>query len=251
MRLSGKNAIITGGAGAIGREVARRFLEEGANVVLFENNQKAMEGVIDELNGLGNIDGIVGDVTDESSVSVLPEKVKKTFKNDRIDILANIAGIAPYSKLMDVKTKDFERTIDINLTGVFLTSQIIARTMITHGGGSIINMSSSNGIRAEEGLIAYNASKAGVILLSKSMALELAPYKIRVNSVCPGFIRTKLQDEGGLPKDLIKNYISKIPLGRYGEPIDVANVFVYLASDESSFITGTEILIDGGQLCQE
>ncbi|MGC8609326.1 MAG: SDR family NAD(P)-dependent oxidoreductase [Thermoplasmata archaeon] len=252
MRLSNKNAIITGGAGSIGSAVAERFLEEGANVLIVDLDQRSINSTVNRLKDKGGrIDGFSADVSKASSVKEMLDHAMKFFENGRIDILANIAGIGPFSKFTEIKESDWDRTIDVNLKGTFLTSQEISKVMIKQGGGVIINMSSTNGILAEEGLAAYNASKAGVILLSKTMALELAKYNIRVNSVCPGFIRTKLQDEAGLPKDMIDNYIKKIPLGRFGTPMDVANLFVFLASDESAFITGTEIVIDGGQICQE
>jgi 3-oxoacyl-[acyl-carrier protein] reductase len=252
LRLSNKNAIITGGAGAIGSVVADRFLEEGANVLIVDLDQKAIDSTINKLRGKGRtIGGLQVDVSSEESVKGMIQKAVKLFENGKIDILANIAGIGPFTKFQELKVEDWDKTINVNLRGTFITSRYVVENMISNGGGVIINMSSTNGILAEEGLAAYNASKAGIILLSKTMALELAKYRIRVNSVCPGWIRTKLQDAAGLPKEMIDNYISKIPLGRPGEPIDVANVFVYLASDESAFITGTEIVVDGGQICQE
>jgi len=252
LRLPNKNAIITGGAGSIGAVVADRFLEEGANVLIVDIDQKAIDSTINKLRKEDrNIYGLQVDVSNEESVKNMIQKIHKIFKNGRIDILVNIAGIGPFAKFPELKVEDWDKTINVNLRGTFLTSKYVVENMIGNGGGVIINMSSTNGLLAEEGLAAYNASKAGIILLSKTMALELAKYKIRVNSVCPGWIRTKLQDEAGLPKEMIDNYISKIPLGRPGEPIDVANVFVYLASDESAFITGTEIVVDGGQICKE
>lgn len=252
MRLSGKNAIITGGAGSIGSVVAERFLEEGANVLIVDRDQNAIDSTLKKLKkGTATILGLQVDVTSEESIKNMVHESLRIFKNGRIDLLANIAGIGPFARFPELKVEDWDRTINVNLRGTFLVSKFVSENMIKNGGGVIVNMSSTNGLLAEEGLAAYNASKAGVILLSKTMALELAKYKIRVNSVCPGFIRTKLQDEAGLPKEMIDNYISKIPLGRLGEPMDVANVFVYLASDESAFITGTEVVVDGGQICQE
>ncbi len=252
MRLINKNAIITGGAGSIGSVVAERFLEEGASVYIVDQDQRAIDAIVKRLNvGSANIKGFRVEVTNERSVSQMVSSATSFFMNGTINILANIAGIAPFARFTDIKVEDWDKTIRVNLTGTFLTSRKVSEIMIKQGGGVIINMSSTNGLLAEEGLSAYNASKAGVILLSKTMALELAKFNIRVNSVCPGFIRTKIQDEGGLPIEMIENYISKIPLGRLGVPLDVANVFVYLASDESSFITGTEIVVDGGQICKE
>ncbi len=252
MRLSGKNAIITGGAGSIGSVVADRFLEEGANVLIVDRDQNAIDSTLKKLKkGTATILGLQVDVTSEESIKNMVHESLRIFKNGRIDLLANIAGIGPFARFPELKVEDWDRTINVNLRGTFLVSKFVSENMIKNGGGVIVNMSSTNGLLAEEGLAAYNASKAGVILLSKTMALELAKYKIRVNSVCPGFIRTKLLESAGLPKDMIDSYVNKIPLARLGTPLDVANVFVYLASDESAFITGTEIVVDGGQICQE
>ena len=252
MRLNNKNAIITGGAGAIGSVVAERFLSEGANVLIVDKDENTLEYMVEQLKQKGGkVFGLQIDVSNEQSVRTVVENSIKHLENGRIDILANVAGIGPFAKFNDLSVENWDRTINVNLRGTFLVSKFVSENMIKNGGGVIVNMSSTNGLLAEEGLAAYNASKAGVILLSKTMALELAKYKIRVNSVCPGFIRTKLLESAGLPKDMIDSYVNKIPLARLGTPLDVANVFVYLASDESAFITGTEIVVDGGQICQE
>jgi 3-oxoacyl-[acyl-carrier protein] reductase len=251
MELKNKNAIITGGGGAIGSEIARRFIEEGACVIIADNNKAALDHVYNKFGGYGNIFAKLVDVSDESSVSKLINFAEKQFSGGKIDILANVAGIGPFKKFIDTSTESFQSVMDINLKGTFLTSRMVSKKMISTGGGSIINMSSTNGILAEEGLASYNTSKAAIILLSKTIALELGKYNIRANSVCPGWIRTELQDKAGLPKEVIDNYIKKIPLGRAGTTSDVADLFVFLASERSSFITGTEIVIDGGQICQE
>lgn len=252
MRLYNKNAIITGGAGAIGSMVARRFLEEGANVLILDRDEKALDRLIKNVKRNGRLINCMKiDVSSEDSVNSVMVETAKYFKNEKIDILANVAGIGPFAKFTDLTVEKWDKTINVNLRGTFLVSKFVTEVMVKNGGGVIVNMSSTNGLLAEEGLAAYNASKAGVILLSKTMALELAKYNIRVNSVCPGFIKTKLLESAGLPKKMIDNYVKKIPLGRLGSTLDVANVFVFLASDESAFITGTEIVVDGGQICQE
>jgi 3-oxoacyl-[acyl-carrier protein] reductase len=169
----------------------------------------------------------------------------------RIDVLANNAGISRFEEFLSIDDKNWNDTLAVNLTGVFLSSQVVARVMKNQGSGVIVNMGSTNSILGEAGLAYYNASKAGVVLLSKTMAIELAPYNIRVNSVCPGFILTDLQREAGISEEETRGYASKIPLNRYGKVEDVANAFAFLASDEASFITGTELVVDGGQICQE
>ena len=127
----------------------------------------------------------------------------------------------------------------------------VAPIMIENSYGVILNMSSTNGLLAEEGLLHYNVSKAGIVLLTKSLALELGKCGIRAVSVCPGFILTEIQKEAKLPEEMVQNYVNKIPIGRYGKAEDVASAYVFLASDEASFITGCELIVDGGQTCQE
>ncbi len=250
MRLQGKTAIVTGAGRGIGRAIARKFLEEGARVAICDLERERLTKAHQELAPLGEICSLVTDVTQRKDIEKLIQLTKKEF--GRIDILANNAGIARFESFLEATDPNWQATLDVNLTGVFLCSQMVAKEMKAQGsGGAIVNMASSNGILAEEGLAAYNASKAGVILLGKTMAIELAPYHIRVNSVCPGFILTDLALEGGMSEETVKNYTSKIPLNRYGKVEEVANAFCFLASDEASFITGTELIVDGGQLCQE
>ena len=166
-------------------------------------------------------------------------------------MLANNAGISRFEPFLEITDGNWNDTLAINLTGVFLCSQVVAAEMKGQGSGAIVNMGSTNGILGEEGLAHYNASKAGVILLSKTMAIELAPHNVRVNSVCPGFILTELQIESGMSEETIRDYTSQIPLNRYGRVEEVAGAFAFLASDEASFITGTELVVDGGQTCRE
>ena len=193
--------------------------------------------------------GEVADVTSREEVEELVSRARGSL--GRIDVLVNNAGVALYERFLEITDKDWNDTLAVNLTGVFLCSQVVAREMRERGSGAIVNMASTNGILGEPGLAPYNASKAGVVLLSKTMAIELAPHNIRVNSVCPGFIFTDLALEGGMSEEEIRAYTSKIPLNRYGRVEEVANAFAFLASDEASFITGTELVVDGGQICQE
>lgn len=203
-----------------------------------------------ELGALGPARGMIVDVTDGEAVRVFMEKAA-SWRNS-LDVLVNNAGIATFEPFLAISEISWNRTLSVNLTGSFLCAQAAARIMVEGGTpGSIVNMASTNGLLGEAGLAHYNASKAGVVLLTKTMAIELAPYKIRVNSVCPGMIKTELAKEGGADMDELAAYTDKIPLGRYGHTDEVANAFAFLASDEASFITGTELVVDGGQICQE
>jgi 3-oxoacyl-[acyl-carrier protein] reductase len=249
MRLEGKSAIVTGAGRGIGRAIATRFLEEGARVMICDVDEGRLESAQAELSAFGQVRSEVVDVTSREAVEYLAGQTKQAF--GRIDVLANNAGISRFEPFLEITDENWNDTLAINLTGVFLCSQVVAAEMKDQGSGAIVNMGSTNGILGEEGLAHYNASKAGVILLSKTMAIELAPHNIRVNSVCPGFILTELQLESGMSEETIRDYTSQIPLERYGRVEEVASAFAFLASDEASFITGTELVVDGGQTCSE
>jgi 3-oxoacyl-[acyl-carrier protein] reductase len=249
LRLEGKSAVVTGAGRGIGRAIAKKFLQEGAQVFICDLDRDRLADAREELAALGTVRGEVVDVTSRDDVEDLVGQARAAF--GRIDILANNAGISRFEEFLEITDKDWDDTLAVNLTGVFLCSQVVAREMKDQGSGAIVNMASTNGILGEPGLAHYNASKAGVVLLSKTMAIELAPYNIRVNSICPGFILTDLQLESGMAEEEIRAYTSKIALNRYGRVEEVANAFAFLASDEASFITGTELVVDGGQICQE
>ena len=249
MRLEGKSAIVTGAGRGIGKAIASRFLHEGAGVLICDLEPERLQAAGEELAAIGTVQSEVVNVTSREEVERLVDRAKEEF--GRIDILANNAGISRFEPFLEITDENWNDTLAINLTGVFLCSQVVAAEMKGQGSGAIVNMGSTNGILGEEGLAHYNASKAGVILLSKTMAIELAPHNIRVNSVCPGFILTELQLESGMSEETIRDYTSQIPLNRYGRVEEVAGAFAFLASDEASFITGTELVVDGGQTCRE
>jgi 3-oxoacyl-[acyl-carrier protein] reductase len=249
MRLEGKSAIVTGAGRGIGKAIARRFLHEGAGVLICDLEPERLEAAREELAAIGTVQSEVVNVTSREEVERLVDRAREEF--GRIDILANNAGISRFEPFLEITDENWNDTLAINLTGAFLCSQVVAAEMKNQGSGAIVNMGSTNGILGEEGLAHYNASKAGVILLTKTMAIELAPHNIRVNSVCPGFILTELQLESGMSEEAIRDYTSLIPLNRYGGVEEVANAFAFLASDEASFITGTELVVDGGQTCRE
>ena len=249
MRLEGKSAIVTGAGRGIGKAIAAKFLQEGAAVFVCDVDRDRLEDAQAELEAYGTVHGLAADVTVREEVEDLVRRARGALGG--IDVLANNAGIARYEPFLEITDKNWNDTLAVNLTGVLLCSQVVAREMLEQGSGAIVNMASTNGILGEPLLAHYNASKAGVVLLSKTMAIELAPHNVRVNSVCPGFILTDLAQEGGMSEDVIREYTAKIPLGRCGRVEEVANAFAFLASDEASFITGAELVVDGGQICQE
>jgi meso-butanediol dehydrogenase/(S,S)-butanediol dehydrogenase/diacetyl reductase len=240
--LHGKRVLITGGAGGIGRATAVRFLEEGARVAVLDRDEAACRDLERDLPG---IDGyIVSDVTDAEDVAQAFDELDSLFGGP--DILINNAGISVRHAFLDISPEDWRRVIDVNLTGVFFVAQQAARRMLDTGGGVILNMGSTNGLVGYPNYADYNASKAGVVELTRSMALELAP-SIRVNCVCPGFVLTPMQ-EAEYTQEMQSRFATKVPLNRLGKPADVAALFAFLASDDAAFITGQVFVIDGGEI---
>ena len=248
--LEGKNCLVTGGARGIGKSIVKRFLEEGGNVVFCDVNEELGKQTERELSKLGKIHFLKADVSDEEEVRNLVNSSLNIFNEPQIDVLVNNAGISKFEMMENISIESWNRIISVDLTGTFLVSKEVINIM-KKKGGSIVNVSSTNGILGEAGLAHYNAAKAGIILLSKTMALELATYHIRVNSICPGFILTDIQREANEPEERVREYVSKIPIGRLGTPDDVSSAVLFLASDEASFISGTELVVDGGQICKE
>lgn len=253
MRLKGKVAIITGATSGIGRATALLFCREGAKVAVI--GRRVSEGnetvrMAKEIGGHAIY--IKTDVSKDSEVKNMVEEALETF--GKVDILFNNAGINPEPSrkpLVECSEEDWDEVMAINVKGIFLTSKYVIPHMIKNGGGAIINTSSKWGHVAGKNRCAYITSKGGVVALTKSMAVDYAPYQIRVNCVCPGIVETDLAKDllakARQDKNLWQEMIaSKIPLGRPATPEDVAYAALFLASDESSFITGISLLIDGG-----
>jgi 3-oxoacyl-[acyl-carrier protein] reductase len=235
----------TGAARGLAKAIVARFLRDGANVLAFDSNAANLETSSREWATGERVLTWVGDVRNRTDIQAAIDATVERW--GRIDILANVAGIAREDYFLDMAPEDWQRIIDVNLTGVFNVAQLVARQMAKQGGGVIINMASKNGIAAEVKYAHYNASKAGVILLTKTMALDLADLNIRVNAVAPGYILTPMAQEID-PPDFMEFYKDRlIPLGRLGDPEDVAGAFAFLASADAQFITGHTLVIDGGQ----
>ncbi len=206
-----------------------------------------VRSAVDGLRSLGVVDGEAFDVTEEIEVDRLVLAASGAL--DGIDVLLNNAGIAFMRPFLELETERWDHMLDVNLRGQFLVAQRVARAMVARGrGGAIVNMASTNAIGGEVGYAHYDASKGGVAMLTRTMAIELAPHGIRVNALCPGKIATPLQDGAEDPSYVERFLDERVPLARSGTPDEVAAAYAFLASDDASYITGTLLVVDGGQL---
>ncbi|MBU1932881.1 MAG: 3-oxoacyl-[acyl-carrier-protein] reductase [Candidatus Omnitrophica bacterium] len=245
LSLEGKLALITGGARGIGRNIALVFAKEGADIVICDVNLEQAEATAKEIQGMGR-DSIAfkADVTDFREVQAMVDKILDKFK--KLDILINNAGITRDSLILRMSEEDWDRVIAVNLKGCFVCTKAAAKVMLKQRSGHIVNLASIIGIMGNSGQANYAASKAGIIGLTKSVAKELAPRGVCVNAIAPGFIKTDMTAR--LPEDIQKKMLSAIPLGRFGEAKDVANLALFLSGESSSYITGQVVQIDGGML---
>ena len=242
-RLDNKIALITGSARGIGLAIASRFAQEGGHIVLSDVNEAALQEAEVSIKAWGvQVMSQKADVTSQVQVE---ELVKKTIdKFGRIDILVNNAGITRDALLMRMTENEWDAVLSVNLKGAFLCTKAVSRVMIKQRSGKIINMASIIGLIGNVGQANYAASKGGMIAFTKSVARELASRGINVNAIAPGFIKTDMTD--ALPEEAKKALLERIPLNRLGETGDVAELALFLASDESNYITGCVIRVDGG-----
>ena len=246
-RLSGKIAMVTGAASGLGEAISRRFVAEGAHVIIADVDASAGQAVAVSLGSAARF--VQLDVTDENSWLGVFQDVKA--REGRLDVLVNNAGITTMGSIESLSVAGFKNMLEIDLVGVFIGCKHVAALMRPKGG-SIINMSSMCGIRAQADLAGYNAAKAGVTLLTKSVALHYAKQRdgIRCNSIHPGAIHTPILDKVMAqvedPKALLASFEASHPIGRLGLPAEIAAIALYLASDESAFATGGEFVVDGG-----
>jgi NAD(P)-dependent dehydrogenase (short-subunit alcohol dehydrogenase family) len=257
-RLSGKVAIVTGGASGIGAETARAFAGHGATVVVCDVNAALGQAVVEEIGGNGG-EAIFRplEVTGEDQWAALVAETEGSY--GKLDVLTNIAGISGRDPQQNIQTgltagglledqtlAQWHRVMEVNATGTFLGTKSAIASMRRAGGGSIINISSICGIIGSYANAAYHASKGAVRIFSKAAAIQYAPDGIRVNSIHPGFVTTPMTEPGHANPAVAKQRIAATPLGRYGVPRDIAMGCLYLASDEAAWITGSELVIDGG-----
>jgi 3-oxoacyl-[acyl-carrier protein] reductase len=243
MRLENRVAIITGAASGIGLATAKRFVREGARVVVADIDGERVAAAVAALGaGEGRALGLRVDVTDRASVDAMVAATRDAW--GRIDCLVNNAGITLDARLVKMTAEQFDRVIDVNLKGVFQCTQAVADTMIMQGAGVILNASSVVGLYGNFGQTNYAAAKFGVLGFTKTWSRELGPKGVRVNAVAPGFITTNMMDT--VPEKVLEDLRRRVPLQRLGTAQEIANVYCFLASDEASYVNGAVIEVSGG-----
>ncbi|RPH45644.1 MAG: 3-oxoacyl-ACP reductase FabG [Burkholderiales bacterium] len=243
MRLKDKVAIVTGAAQGIGLATAIRFAADGARVVVADLNAQRVDAAVASLRAAGGRAlGCLVDVTDRTTIDAMVSQVRAEW--GRIDVLINNAGITKDARLAKMSSAQFDSVIAVNLKGVFECTQAVAESMVAQGSGSIVNASSVVGLYGNFGQTNYAATKAGVIGLTKTWARELGPKGVRVNAVCPGFVKTAILET--IPEEVMQKMVAKVPLGRLGSPEEIAAVYAFLASDDASYLNGAVIEVSGG-----
>ena len=243
--LTGKTAIVTGGTRGIGLAIVKKYLENGANVAVAGSRKESVDKALAQLSEYeGRVMGIWPDLCSPEEAAAAFASVKEEFGS--LDILANNAGLSSRTSLYDYTVEEFSKVMDLNVKAVFVCSQAAARIMKEQGGGVIINTSSMVSVYGQPAGCAYPTSKFAVNGLTRSLARELAKDHIRVNAVAPGVTKTEMV--AALPKELVDRISAGIPLGRVGEPLDIANAYLYLASDLASYVTGDILHVDGAAM---
>jgi glucose 1-dehydrogenase len=248
-RLEGRRALVTGANSGIGRGIALRLAHEGASVIVnYLTHPEAAEGVVAEIKGAGtNALAIMADVSDESQVDEM--FVRAAEELGGLDILVNNAGMEMHRPFLEMPLEDWRKVIEVDLTGPFLCAQRAARLMIESGaGGSIVNITSVHQRIPWGGYAHYCAAKAGLDMLTKTIALELATTKVRVNAVAPGAIATQRNRDVWSEPEMMSDLLNKIPVRRVGEVEEIASVVAFLCSDEASYMTGSTVYVDGGMM---
>ncbi|QUH21685.1 3-oxoacyl-[acyl-carrier-protein] reductase [Alkaliphilus sp. B6464] len=244
LNLTGKTALVTGGSRGIGRSIALALANQGANVIInYTSNEESAAKVVEEIESF-NVKALAvkANVSNAEEINYMMYKIEEIF--DGIDILVNNAGITRDNLFIRMKEEDWDQVMDINLKGVFLCTKAVVRKMIKRKYGKIINLSSVVGVVGNPGQANYCASKAGVIGFTKSLAKEIAGKNITVNAIAPGFIETDMTKV--LPENVKESMLEIIPMKKYGKPEDIANLVLFLSSDNASYITGQVIHVDGG-----
>jgi len=238
--LTGKRVVVTGGTSGIGEATSRRFLAEGARVVALAIGEEEIATAAERIPG---VEALRCDVADAAAVAAAFARIDELLGG--VDVLVANAGISIRKPFLEIEAADWQRVLDVNLTGVFHCAQQAARRMVAGDGGVILMTASTNGLTGHAYYADYNASKAGVILLARTMALELAPA-VRVNAVCPGYVLTPMQ-QAEYTLEMLEQVNATIPLGRHATPDEIAALYAFLASDEGAYFTGAVISIDGGE----
>ena len=247
--LDNKIALVTGGGRGLGRAIALAFAEAGADVAVASRSREQLDEVANEIRAKGHRAFVVeADVSESESVTAMVDATRKEF--GRIDILVNSAGVGWAEKLTEMSDGTWDWIIKTNLTGTFYACRAVARVMIEQGGGSIINIASVAGVKGPPGLGAYAASKAGVIAMTKVLALENVRRHLRVNVIAPGYFRTDMNSAALDDPEIGPKITGRIPMRRAGKPEEIGGLAVYLASDEASFVTGEVYFISGGEMAQ-
>ena len=246
MGLSGKTAIITGGGSGIGKAIAQAFVREGAKVVIAGRDGKKLERAAAEIGG--ECLAVSADVSKTSDVQKLVEAALGKFHD--INVLVNNAAVLLPGTAESLSEEDFDQTFDINVRGLWLLSRAVLPQMRAAGGGSIINIASVLSMLGARNRVAYAASKGAVMAMTKAMALDHAAENIRVNCICPGIVATEMVEKFNLDEAARRQRVAMHPMGRFGQPEDVASAAVFLASDDSGWTTGSVITVDGGYSAQ-